>query len=370
MPRKKDDDEDGPILLEVIIVAQAQSAPPPGVPLAAKPLPLTYYTSTMTVASTPTEDFGPPQKTDHHPPFTGPPPYRYTNDVSYPPDSWVSSTSTWSTLSKPTPPPEGPETTPSTSSSYVSDTNDDPSPTSVGYGNQRPDWKKERMNSGGMYAAMAIIPIVLLAMVGAIIFLCMRKRKRQRAVLANVKSKDEEMKMHSQSPPVTHAYMASPSHASPQYTATDNHLPLPPDAAHLHPIIIGPISSGTNGSYFTGIDTSDVISMTSSNNIRPGPPNPFTDNDSLAEPPPPYRPRSAAPPSLTNSSRQSSFRASMAPPATSRTHLIERSPFEDPFDDDMVSEFSGQTAGRIDDTMSAVSDLSYQQDPVVNRSSL
>jgi hypothetical protein len=107
--------------------------------------------------------------------------------------------------------------------------------------------------------------------------------------------------------------------------------------------------------------------MTSANNLRPAPPDPFSDNHSLTEPPPPYRPRSAAPPSfMTSSSRHSSIRTSAAPHATSQTHLIERSPFADPIDDD-ISELSGPTTGRNEDRMSAVSDLSYQNDPVASR---
>jgi hypothetical protein len=368
-PRKKDDDD--PVLLE-IAVAQTQDSPPGGPP-AGKPLPMSYYTSTIAVIPTQTDDFDPPDRTDHpkiYPPPNGPPSW-ITSDIPYPPSSWVASAPTWMTLSRPTPQPAGTDATVSTTSSFVSETSNTSSPTSAGYGNERSSWHgRERMTSGGMYAAAAITPIVVLAMVGAVVFLCMRKRRRQRAGLAIVQSKAEEMKLHARSPPVTHAYMASSSIASPQYTVTDDRLLSPPDPAHLHPIILGPISSGTNGAYFTGIDTSDVISMTSSNNFRPGPPNPFSDNDSLIEPPPPYRPRSVAPPSLTNSSRQSSLRNSTAPPATSRTHLIERSPFEDPFDDDAVSELSGPAADHNDDTMSAVSDLSYQHDPVVNRSSL
>ncbi|KAF2828181.1 hypothetical protein CC86DRAFT_369306 [Ophiobolus disseminans] len=144
----------------------------------------------------------------------------------------------------------------------------------------------------------------------------------------------------------------------------------PPNPSAPPPVILGPIPSGANGAYFTGIDTSDVVSMTSASNLRHGPANHLSDNDSLAEPPPPYRPRSVAPPSFTNSSRHSSFRASVAPPTTSRTRLIERSPFEDPEDDDVVSELSGPTARLSEDAMSAVSDISYQNDPVVNRSSI
>jgi hypothetical protein len=369
-PHKEEEDE---LEYPQSSISQTESAPT-GDFLAGGPMPITTSTSTIPPTPTPINDYYDPSKTTHpkgYPPFTGPP-YWVTNGVQYPPAPWVPSSSTWTTLPQTATLSQGLETAQVQTSSYALDTGDATSPTSVGYGNQRPNWHggKERMHSGRMYAAAAITPIVVLAMVGAIVFLCMRKRKRQRVELAAVQTKGEEMKLHGRSPPISQAYMASPSNASPQYTSTGNHSPLPPDPALLHPIILGPISSGTNGAYFTGIDTSDVISMTSANDMRPGPPNPFSDNDSLAEPPPPYRPRSTAPPSLTNSSRQSSFRASVAPPATSRTHLIERSPFEDPFEDDAISDLSGPTAGQGDDAMSAVSDLSYQNDPVVNRSSI
>lgn len=225
---------------------------------------------------------------------------------------------------------------------------------------------RARLTPGGMYAAAAITPIVVLAIIAAIVYFCMRKRKRQRSEAVTAQNV-EEMKKHPRSPMTAQAYMASPSGASPPYTVSNNHLLPPHNPALLQPIILGPIPSGANGAYFTGIDTSDVVSMSSASNLRP-PPNPLSDNESLTEPPPPYRPRSVAPPSFSNSSRQSSFRATMPPPETSRTPLIEPSPFEDPFDDDdAVSELSGPTAGRSEDAMSAVSDLSYQNDPVVNR---
>jgi hypothetical protein len=370
IPPRQVDDVD--LLFVEIIFSQTESAPIAD-PLAGVTAPMAYSTLTISVTPTSNDDDYPPNKTYRPkgpPAFNGPP--SWISGAQSPPSSWVSSASTWSTFSKATPFPEALGTTPVMTSPYVHDTSDAPSSTWAGYGNQHPGWHggKERVNSGGLYAAAAIIPVVVLVMVGAIVFVCMRKRKRQRADQAVAQTKDEEMKMHDRSPPVSHAYMASPPGASPQYTTTDNHLPLSPDPAHLQPIILGPISSGNNGAYFTGIDTSDVISMTSTNNMTPGPPNPFSDNDSLAEPPPPYRPRSAAPPSLTNSSRQSSVRASIVLPATSRTHLIERSPFEDPFDDDAISDISSPTAEHRDDAMSAVSDVSYQNDPVCNRSSL
>lgn len=103
--------------------------------------------------------------------------------------------------------------------------------------------------------------------------------------------------------------------------------------------------------------------MTSASNVRT---DPFADNNSLAEAPPPYRPRSLAP-----SSRQSSFRWTAPRLASSRTHLIQRSPFEDPGDDDdVISELDGPAQEQRVDAMSVVSNLSYQKDPVVGRLSL
>lgn len=239
-----------------------------------------------------------------------------------------------------------------------------PSFSSSNYGSGRPEWPaaKDRISSGGLLAATAITPIVILALIGALVFLCMRKRKRQKLEHAFAQ-KVQEMRMQPREQPSARPYMAPTPAASAGHLMPPSNLSVPP------PIILGPIPSGANGAYFTGIDTSDVMSMTSARSLRPAPPT-FSDNDSIAEPPPPYRPRSIAPPSLNNTSRHSSFRASMAPPTTSRTHLIERSPFDDPEDDDMVSDLLGPTAGRSDDAMSAVSDMSYQHDPVVNRSSV
>ncbi|KAH3994653.1 hypothetical protein HBI13_175700 [Parastagonospora nodorum] len=219
----------------------------------------------------------------------------------------------------------------------------------------------------GMYAAAAVTPIVVLVIIAATVFLCMRKRKRRRQLHEpTVSEKEQESKMRSQTPPVVQAYMAPSLGASPQYAHSNHHLP-PTNPATTQPIILGPIPSGSNGAYFTGIDTSDVVSMTSTNNFRP-PPNPFSDNESLSEPPPPYRPRSIAPPSFSNSSRHSSFRAPNPPETSSQTHLIGRSPFDDP-DDDAISELSGPTEGH-GEAMSAVSDLSYQNEPVLNRPAL
>lgn len=293
-------------------------------------------------------------------PFTGPPP-RASVDLPL-----TSSSSAWITETKATPLGDGVKSSQLTTSPFIVSTEaaTPPSYTSGGYGYGRPDWQgaKEEHN-----LVRKLVPPIVTTFV-VLVFICIlafyiRHRKRRRQKVAATQKAVQEMKIQSQFQPWTQPYVAHPPAAAPGYL-------MPPSNPSAPPIILGPIPSGANGAYFTGIDTSDMISMTSASNLRPAPPNPFSDNDSLTEPPPPYRPRSAAPPSLTNSSRHSSFRASVVPPTTSRTHLIERSPFEDPEDDDVVSDLSGPTAGQREDAMSAVSDLSYQNDPVVNRSAL
>jgi hypothetical protein len=293
--------------------------------------------------------------------------------------SWTSPTSrttseTWVTMTRPTSSPDGsPTSLIATLSLPIETLKVSPSPnvfTSI----VRYNWRhpgqhgsKEKTNSGGLIAAATITPIVILVAIGGLVYFYMWKRKRQqRAAVIAAQHKVDKMKMQSSS--TSQFTIAPPQIVSRQYHASHHQYLPPANPAVPHPIILGPIPSGANGAYFTGIDTSDMISMTSANYLRP--PNQFSDNDSVIEPPPPYRPRSTAPPSLTNTSRHSSFRASSVPPATSQTHLIERAPFEDPVNDDTVSELSGPTTRHGDDTMSAVSDLSYQQDPVVNMSSL
>lgn len=226
--------------------------------------------------------------------------------------------------------------------------------------------QQKHSNNGPIYAAAVIVPIAVLAIIGAAIFFCMRKRKKQRQIAAT-QAQMQEMKSRSQ--PSAQPYLAPPmpppTH-QPSYTAPPLHPP--PASPTAQPVILGPISAGSNGNYFTGIDTSDVVSV---RNERTGLGDPFADGSSLnEEPPPPYRPRSIAP-----LSRDTSLRA--PPPAvTSQTNLISRqeqplrSPFEDPQDDDTVSEVSGPALQRDRDDMSVVSDLSYQQDPAIGRPGL
>ncbi|KAF2123466.1 hypothetical protein P153DRAFT_362027 [Dothidotthia symphoricarpi CBS 119687] len=289
----------------------------------------------------------------------------YTSISDYPPWTSEPTSRPWTTRAKPTSYFEWDSQPFSSTQVSIASNNASPSCTTApdgGFGGQRPGLNeaREHSNRGAVYAAAVVVPIVILAAIGGITFLCLRRRRRQSQGIVVAQTKVEEMKMQSRHE--AHLYMA-PQCPLPQYSAS------PIGISSTAPICPQPvILSGLNGAYFTGIDTSDMVSVTSGNNVRT---DPFADNNSLTDAPPPYRPRSLATLSIALSSRQSSFRSTAPPPASSQTHLIEHSPFEDPEDeDDVVSELEGPSHGRSMDAMSAVSDLSYQEDPVVGRSSL
>lgn len=228
-------------------------------------------------------------------------------------------------------------------------------------------------NKTPMYAAAGAVPVVVI-IVGFFIFFCLRKRRRQRQAAA-VNGHTEEMKM--QPKPVERPYIAPimppsppPQAALPQYSPSTPSSSHPPTASSSQPVILGPIPSGNNGAYLTGMDTSDLVSMRSGGVSRQGTVvdrDPFADGRSLEEAPPPYRPSSLPPASLASTSRNNSVRMAAPPHMTSRTQLIERSPFDDP-EDDEVSDITGPTLGGETDAVSNVSELSYQIDPVVGRS--
>jgi hypothetical protein len=255
-------------------------------------------------------------------------------------------------------------------------TNSSPLPTSVqSFSGPIPTQTSNNDESGGgplsqhdeghpnkvMPAVAGVAVVAMLVIIGVFVFFCLRKRKRRSQAVAQ-QAKAQEMKARGQ-----HSMLANVGASStfPQYAAPPIHPP-PAGLTTPPPVILGPIVPGSNGAYYTGIDTSDVVSLNDRTVVdRTGLGNPFADGDSLnEEPPPPYRPRSLAP-----MSRDTSFR--VAPPSftTSQTHLIggqERSPFADPEDDDAISDISGPTR-RDHDRMSVVSDMSYQHEPVVVR---
>ena len=239
-------------------------------------------------------------------------------------------------------------------------------------GDRPPDWNwsKGSSNHAPLYAAAAVVPVVVLGVLGVAAFLCLRKRKKRNMDAASIEAVAKEMKLEPDEPKVLEGqtvrrYMAPPPPAalrSEEWDRPPSELRPTSIWSQNHPVILGPIGSGSNGIYLTGMDTSDMVSITS-NSHRPA--DPFADNSSFAEPPPPYRPHSTAPPSFTSTSRQSSLRMSVAR-ANSRARFVARSPFDDPVDD-AVSDLSGPTIERDDDSMSAISRLSYQREPSMGR---
>jgi len=119
-------------------------------------------------------------------------------------------------------------------------------------------------------------------------------------------------------------------------------------------------------SYYTGIDTSDGISLADARSH-------VSYADSQDEPPPPYRPASVPPISRDNSMRISN---GITLDRSLRNSIREiRSPFDDPEEEvedvEQVGEqpqLATSSAGqcprprRADDTLSDVSDLSYQEE--------
>jgi hypothetical protein len=210
------------------------------------------------------------------------------------------------------------------------------------------------------HVVATVIPLVFLAILGVVLFFYLRRRRRQKKqAFVQQEMKRNSPTAYAPTGPQQAYYQSPPGPPPPALS------PMPPQ-----PVILGPIAPNSNGAYYTGIDTSDVVSMHEPTMHQPtGLGNPFVDPQH-EEPPPPYRPRSLAPLSR-NTSVQS-------PPlaALSQTNLIaaqehSRSPFRNPHDDDNISEFSEptgpQNGRRAVDELSAVSDLSYQQDPVVER---
>ncbi|EUC29840.1 hypothetical protein COCCADRAFT_105460 [Bipolaris zeicola 26-R-13] len=212
-----------------------------------------------------------------------------------------------------------------------------PSSTIGSYGG-RPsgwEWSQEGPNKAPVYAAAAIVPIIILVMIGAVTLVCLRRRKKRRAEAAV-----QEMKLEPDSPTIRPhmAPLPAPIPAvavSQHYTAPPAHLPPTSSWNQPQPIIIGPIVSSSNGAYLTGMDTSDMVSITSNNRMSV---DPFSDSYSLSGPPPPYRPSSVPPPSFTSNSRHSSVRLPASPVC------LARSPFDDP-EDSMLFMEDGEVQG-------------------------
>jgi hypothetical protein len=345
-------------------VTPSATGPPPA------PTPLYIYPPTMSYGLPDDRTRG---GSDDWPWTTGPPPWAtqtgYGDDNRGPPFSTIVTSYSKSRVD---PDQNGLGSTPAPTPTPIQSELSPPKPTDDDSGliNHGAD---NGSNKTPMYAAAGAVPVVVIV-IGFFIFYCLRKRRRQRQAAA-VNGHIEEMKM--QQKPVERPYIAPitppsppPQAALPQYSPSTPSSSHPPTASSSQPVILGPITSGNNGAYLTGMDTSDLVSMRSGGVSRQGTVvdrDPFADGRSLEEAPPPYRPSSLPPASIASTSRNSSVRMAAPPHMTLRTQLIERSPFDDPSDDE-VSDILGPTLGRETDSMSDVSELSYQIDPVVGRS--
>ena len=222
-----------------------------------------------------------------------------------------------------------------------------------------------------------IIPLILIGLSALACFFCIRRRRREHGA-----TEVEAMRGGTAAPQMKsvgvggglttnaqseRAYMASPTTAA----ATAAVLSPASTSSSTTPIAPQPVilSTTMNNGFYTGIDTSDHISL--------------TDQRSQAsaetfgeEPPPPYRPRSVPPMSRESSVRQPMAGMNACPRSSrhdplSGAGLIRRSdevrsPFDDPesSDDDAISQISTIRSyrNRPGDALSVVSDISYQED--------
>jgi hypothetical protein len=219
----------------------------------------------------------------------------------------------------------------------------------------------------GMIGFTLVICIIIAA---ALLF--WRKRRRQRKLHGQVTETIARGEMKAKERPL----MAGPGTTFAQPVVAQAIASSPPPPL--------PVILPMNGAYMSGLDTADMVSVRSGTN-RTGLGDPFADGNSMVgQPPPPYRPRSTAPPSyggtprstapasLATASRNSSLRSTYDPYShTSHSYTNtnqngdEQNPFADPDDDDAVSVMSDNTLRQDWDNRSEVS---LMGDPVAGRS--
>lgn len=234
---------------------------------------------------------------------------------------------------------------------------------------------RHAISAAVMGALGAVVTIVMLLFIaGCCVFLMKRTRRRRAQRMAGDHAQQMSManananaNANKSVAPDTRAYIRPPSSeppptlTSPSTVSASSSRTAPQQDA---PILL---SNTIDQSYYTGLDTSDSISIME-HRIQPSR---DIDATSIAEPPPPYRPRSIPP-----FSRENSLRMSMLPPYGPRLSVRSQrevigSPFDDPDPDEEVTPISqslehpGTSTPRIRDMeeMSDVSELSYQEEP-------
>lgn len=261
-----------------------------------------------------------------------------------------------------------------------------------------PQSQKPEKGHGPPITALAvgiIVPIVvcLLTIVACIFCVSHYRRKARRAQaegLAKRSSEMQEVGGAGAGKPAgvrvandERAYLAPP-HMSPTVSRTAGAgaaaVPLVASGAmgsQQDPPVI--LSTTMNNGFFTGIDTSDAVSISDQRSMA--------SHDTFGEePPPPYRPRSVPPISREtsvrtsiistpdrNSSVRSGHRQTLSSGSITRRSNQVRSPFDDPEEeeeDDDLSDTSTIRGRRETDRLSIVSDLSYQDTPTGSRTRL
>jgi hypothetical protein len=254
-----------------------------------------------------------------------------------------------------------------------------------GNSNQPPPakpWEYEQRHGPPVtFIAMGIvIPLLIILFALAMFFWYRRYKRNQRAneeniatVMAATQSKGTQPNMVQTAMPYIHTPGAPRAAAAvvPSPTSTT----ASPTSNVDQPVIL---TTTMNNTYYTGIDTSDHISLSDQRSQ--------TSAESIhgEEPPPPYRPRSVPPISRETSLRQavlgrnSSVRSARHDPM-SGAGLIRRSdevrsPFDDPesSDDDALSQISTIRSypRHQSDRLSVVSDMSEEDNEQSTRSAV
>ncbi|KAH7055830.1 hypothetical protein B0J12DRAFT_432701 [Macrophomina phaseolina] len=215
----------------------------------------------------------------------------------------------------------------------------------------------------GLILAAVIIPVLITTLLAFTVFVVLRRRKQRKAAEHAPASEEMKLRLSDDFPPPGSppAISAVPSREATPQAPPRAVTPAPPPA----PVIVSAMNPANNSSYFTGIDTSEALSVRT-NSVRSGPRTAgfMLDGEFHEEPPPPYRPRSV-PPISRDSSMRTNNRADCASTYLMADDAQRSNPFADPSDDDNESIESGMGpySRRADDHLSVVSDLSYQNEP-------